>query len=68
MKKLAIIAVLAVLVAAYVAFDLGQYLTLEGIKALAAETAGFQRDNPLAVIAGFFAAYVIVTAASVPGR
>jgi pyruvate/2-oxoglutarate dehydrogenase complex dihydrolipoamide dehydrogenase (E3) component/uncharacterized membrane protein YdjX (TVP38/TMEM64 family) len=66
-KKLAIIAVLAVLVAAYFAFDLGQYLTLEGIKALAAETAGFQRDNPLAVIAGFFAAYVIVTAASVPG-
>lgn len=67
MKKLAIIAVLAALAAAYFAFGLGQYLTLEGVKALAAQTAAFQRDNPLAVIAGFFLAYVVVTAASFPG-
>jgi uncharacterized membrane protein YdjX (TVP38/TMEM64 family) len=58
---------LAALVAAYFAFDLGQYLTLEGIKALAADTAAFQRENPVAVIAGFFIAYVLVTAASFPG-
>ena len=67
MKKLAIIAVLAALVAAYFAFGLGQYLTLEGVKALAADTAAYQRDNPVAVIAGFFIAYVLVTAASLPG-
>lgn len=67
MKKLAIIAVLAALAAAYFAFDLGQYLTLEGVKALAADTAAFQRDNPLVVVAGFFLAYVVVTAASFPG-
>lgn len=67
MKKLAILAALAALVAAYFAFDLGQYLTLEGIKALAADLAAFQRDNALAVIAGFFIAYVIVTGASFPG-
>ncbi|ASJ92134.1 FAD-dependent oxidoreductase [Porphyrobacter sp. CACIAM 03H1] len=67
MKKLAIIAVLAALAAAYFAFDLGQYLTLEGVKALAAGTAAFQRDNPLVVVAGFFLAYVVVTAASFPG-
>jgi pyruvate/2-oxoglutarate dehydrogenase complex dihydrolipoamide dehydrogenase (E3) component/uncharacterized membrane protein YdjX (TVP38/TMEM64 family) len=66
-KKLAIIAVLAALAAAYFAFDLGQYLTLEGVKALAADTAAFQRDNPLVVVAGFFLAYVVVTAASFPG-
>jgi pyruvate/2-oxoglutarate dehydrogenase complex dihydrolipoamide dehydrogenase (E3) component/uncharacterized membrane protein YdjX (TVP38/TMEM64 family) len=66
-KKLAIIAVLAALAAAYFVLDLGQYLTLEGVKALAADTAAFQRDNPLAVIAGFFLAYVVVTAASFPG-
>jgi pyruvate/2-oxoglutarate dehydrogenase complex dihydrolipoamide dehydrogenase (E3) component/uncharacterized membrane protein YdjX (TVP38/TMEM64 family) len=66
-KKLAIIAVLAALAAAYFAFDLGQYLTLEGVKAFAADTAAFQRDNPLAVVAGFFLAYVVVTAASFPG-
>ena len=67
MKKLAILAALAALVAAYFVFDLGQYLTLDGIKALAADLAAFQQDNALAVIAGFFIAYVIVTGASFPG-
>ena len=67
MKKLAILAALAALVAAYFAFDLGQYLTLTGIKALAADLAAFQERNPLAVIAGFFLVYVAVTAASLPG-
>lgn len=67
MKKLLILAVLAALVAAYFVFDLGQYLTLDGIKALAAGLAAFQRDNALAVIAGFFIAYVVVTGASLPG-
>ncbi|WP_324076494.1 MAG: FAD-dependent oxidoreductase [Erythrobacter sp.] len=67
MKKLAILAALVALVAAYFAFGLGQYLTLEGIKALAADLRAFQQDNALAVIAGFFLAYVAVTAASLPG-
>ena len=67
MKKLAILAVLAAVIAAYFIFDLGQYLTLDGIKALAADVAAFQQDNPLIVMAGFFAAYVAVTAASLPG-
>ena len=67
MKKLIILAVLAALVAAYFILDLGQFLTLEGVKTLAADLAAFQRDNALAVIAGFFLAYVVVTAASFPG-
>ncbi|MFN3862791.1 MAG: FAD-dependent oxidoreductase [Erythrobacter sp.] len=67
MKKIIILAALAALVLAYFAFDLGQYLTLEGAKALAADLATFQQDNPVAVIAGFFLAYVVVTAASFPG-
>lgn len=67
MKKLAILVILAALVAAYFVFDLGQYLTLEGIKAVAADLTAFQQDNALAVIAGFFLAYVLVTAASIPG-
>ena len=67
MKKIIILAALAALVAAYFIFDLGQYLTLDGIKALAGDLAAFQQENPLAVIAGFFLAYVAVTAASLPG-
>ena len=67
MKKLAILAVLTALVAAYFLFDLGQYLTLEGIKAVAADLAAFQERNAIVVIVGFFLAYVVVTAASFPG-
>ena len=67
MKKLAILAVLAALIVAYFVFDLGQYLTLEGIKALAADLAAFQERNAVLVIAGFFLAYVAVTGASLPG-
>ena len=67
MKKLAILAALAVLVIVYFAFDFGQYLTLDGIKAVAADLTAFQQDNLLIVIAGFFLAYVAVTAASFPG-
>jgi pyruvate/2-oxoglutarate dehydrogenase complex dihydrolipoamide dehydrogenase (E3) component/uncharacterized membrane protein YdjX (TVP38/TMEM64 family) len=67
LKKLAVLAVLAALVAAYFIFDIGQYLTLEGIKALAADLAAFQQRNALAVIVGFFLAYVVVAGASLPG-
>ncbi len=67
MKKLAILAVLAAIIAAYFVFDLGQYLTLEGIKQLVTQWEAFYADNPVMVIAGFFAAYVAVTAASLPG-
>ena len=67
MKKLAILAVLAALVAAYFTLGLGQYLSLEGIKGLSAQIATFQQENALAVIAGFFLVYVLVTGASLPG-
>ncbi len=67
MKKLAILAALAAVIAAYFVFDLGEYFTLAGVKALAADLAAFQERNALAVIAGFFIAYVLVTGASLPG-
>nr|WP_234031962.1 bifunctional TVP38/TMEM64 family protein/FAD-dependent oxidoreductase [Porphyrobacter sp. SLTP] len=58
---------MAAIIAAYFIFDLGQYLTLEGIKQLVAQWEAFYAENPVMVIAGFFAAYVAVTAASLPG-
>lgn len=67
MKKIVILAALAAVVAAYFAFDLGDYLTLAGIKAGVAQWEAFYAENPLAVLAGFFAIYVAVTAASIPG-
>ncbi len=67
MKKLAIIAALAALVIAYFAFDLGDYLTIAGVKQAVGEWEAFYAENPVAVLAAFFAIYVAVTAASLPG-
>ncbi len=67
MKKLAILAALAAVVAAYFVFDLGQYLTLDGVKQVVGQWEAFYAENPVPVLAGFFAVYVGVTAASLPG-
>lgn len=67
MKKILIILALGALIAAYFLFDLGQYLTLEGIKRVVDDAQGFYADNPAMVLGGFFLIYVAVTAASLPG-
>ncbi|UYH54962.1 FAD-dependent oxidoreductase [Qipengyuania sp. SS22] len=67
MKKILIILALAVLVAAYFFFGLGDYLTVDGIKQVAGEVGGYYERNPAQVIALFFLIYVAVTAASLPG-
>lgn len=67
MKKILIIAALAAIVAAYFYFDLGTYLSLEGIKQAVDDAQGFYRDNPALVLGVFFLLYVAVTAASLPG-
>ena len=67
MKKIIILAALGALIASYFLFDLGQYLTLEGVKQAVGQWEAFYADNPLMVLAGFFLAYVAVTAASLPG-
>ncbi len=67
MKKILIIAALAAIIAAYFYFDLGTYLSLEGIKQAVDDAQGFYRDNPVLVLGVFFLIYVAVTAASLPG-
>jgi len=67
MKKLAIVLAIAVIAGAYFAFDLGQYLTLDGIRQVGDQIAAIQDRSPLLVMAGFFVMYVAVTAASLPG-
>ncbi|MEX0341513.1 MAG: TVP38/TMEM64 family protein, partial [Erythrobacter sp.] len=67
MKKILIILALAALVAAYFGLGLGDRLTIEGIKDAVDQWDSFYRDNPVRVLAGFFAIYVAVTAASLPG-
>jgi pyruvate/2-oxoglutarate dehydrogenase complex dihydrolipoamide dehydrogenase (E3) component/uncharacterized membrane protein YdjX (TVP38/TMEM64 family) len=66
-KKILILAALAALIAAYVIFDLGQYLTIDGIKRVVDDVQGFYAENQLLVLGVFFLIYVGVTAASLPG-
>lgn len=67
MKKILVLAALAALIASYFYFDLGQYLTLEGVKRVVDDVAEFYDENQLLVLAVFFVIYVGVTAASLPG-
>jgi pyruvate/2-oxoglutarate dehydrogenase complex dihydrolipoamide dehydrogenase (E3) component/uncharacterized membrane protein YdjX (TVP38/TMEM64 family) len=67
LKRLALLLVIAACVAAFFAFDLGQYLTLASLKARQAEFAGLLEARPALVIGAFFLFYVAVTALSLPG-
>jgi len=67
MKKIIIIAVIMAAIAAFFAFDLGQFLSLENIKASQADIAQWQADNSFIAALSFFAVYIAVTALSLPG-
>ncbi|MEM7781071.1 MAG: FAD-dependent oxidoreductase [Pseudomonadota bacterium] len=68
MKKLAILAVIAALVAAYFVFDLGAYLTLDGVKEAVEGARAFYAENRLLVLIIFFLIYIAVVASIVlPG-
>ena len=66
-KRIALLALLAVAIAAYFWFDLGQYLSLDAFKAQQAQILEAKDANPLLYIGGFFLIYVVVTALSLPG-
>lgn len=66
-KKILLLIVLAGLIGAYFAFDLGQYLSLESMKAHQDQLVAYKDANPLPTALAFFAVYVAVTALSLPG-
>ena len=66
-KKLVIVVVLLAAVAAYFAFDLSRFFSLDYIKGSQAKFAELYAAQPALVIASFFAIYVAVTAISLPG-
>jgi pyruvate/2-oxoglutarate dehydrogenase complex dihydrolipoamide dehydrogenase (E3) component/uncharacterized membrane protein YdjX (TVP38/TMEM64 family) len=66
-RQLVIFVFLISLVAAFLAFDLGSFLSLDYIKLRQAELAGLAAAQPLAVGGAFFAIYLAVTALSLPG-
>jgi pyruvate/2-oxoglutarate dehydrogenase complex dihydrolipoamide dehydrogenase (E3) component/uncharacterized membrane protein YdjX (TVP38/TMEM64 family) len=66
-KKIGLILLLGVLVAAFFALDLGRYLSLDYIKSSQSAFESLYAEQPLLVIGSYFAIYVAVTALSVPG-
>ena len=67
MKKLLILALIAALAITFFAFDLHQWLTLDGLKSGLGQFEQWRIQSPLLTIGGFFLLYVIVTALSLPG-
>jgi pyruvate/2-oxoglutarate dehydrogenase complex dihydrolipoamide dehydrogenase (E3) component/uncharacterized membrane protein YdjX (TVP38/TMEM64 family) len=67
LKKLLLLSLVAAAVVAFVALDLGHYLSLDYLKQSQTEFAKLYSDQPLTVAAVFFAVYVVVTALSFPG-
>ncbi|HEX7035014.1 MAG TPA: TVP38/TMEM64 family protein [Pseudomonadales bacterium] len=65
--RIALLAMLAVAVGVYFAFDLGRYLDLEYLKQAQERVSALVRERPVGATAVFFGAYVLITAASLPG-
>lgn len=65
--KLVLLAVVGGLIAAFFAFDLGQYASLEYLKSVHGEVVGRVHAEPVFSSLVYFAGYVLVTGLSLPG-
>ncbi len=66
-SKLILVVVVIALIAAFFAFDLGQYLTLEYLKGKQAAITAYYQTNPVQTIAVFMTFYIAAIALSFPG-
>ncbi|HRH04776.1 MAG TPA: FAD-dependent oxidoreductase [Burkholderiaceae bacterium] len=66
-KKIAILLGIIALIVAFFAFDLGRYFSLNSIKESQHYLQALYSERPVFMAAAFFAAYVAVTALSLPG-
>lgn len=67
MRKILLLVVVLLGIAAFFTFDLGRYLSLDYLKQSQAAFAEVHARAPLQVALGYFAIYVAVTALSLPG-
>jgi uncharacterized membrane protein YdjX (TVP38/TMEM64 family) len=67
MRKVAIGCAIVLGIAAFLYFDLGQYLSLEYLKASQAKFHALYLQNPVLVVAAYMGIYIAVTALSLPG-
>ena len=61
------VALVAALVGAYFAFDLGRFFSLDFVKAQQAAITGYAAAEPIRAAAAFLAIYVVATGLSLPG-
>jgi pyruvate/2-oxoglutarate dehydrogenase complex dihydrolipoamide dehydrogenase (E3) component/uncharacterized membrane protein YdjX (TVP38/TMEM64 family) len=66
-RKLLLALTVGLAIAAFFAFDLGQYLSLQTLKEQQAAIEAFRANHPLPSVAIYFVVYVIATALSIPG-
>ena len=66
-KKVALVALIAILVVGFLWLDLGRYLDLAYLKSRQADIDALYREHPVAAPAAYFAAYVAITGLSLPG-
>ncbi|WP_305818787.1 dihydrolipoyl dehydrogenase [Photobacterium leiognathi] len=66
-KKLALLIVIVSLIASWIHFDLGQYLTLDFIKQEQSALQAKIQSQPIVAYVSYFAIYVLATALSLPG-
>ena len=66
-RRLALVLTVGLAIAAFFAFDLGQYLNLQTLKTQQAAIQSFHANSPLLSVAAYFVIYVVTTALSLPG-
>jgi pyruvate/2-oxoglutarate dehydrogenase complex dihydrolipoamide dehydrogenase (E3) component/uncharacterized membrane protein YdjX (TVP38/TMEM64 family) len=65
--KLLLLVVLVAAIAAFIAFDLGRFFTLEQFRAQQSAIEAYRQAHPVQTALVFFVVYVAVTALSLPG-
>ncbi|MGM9426155.1 FAD-dependent oxidoreductase [Hydrogenophaga sp. MI9] len=66
-RKILLLVAVLLGIAAFFAFDLGRFFSLDFLRASQASLSALREQQPLLLAAGFFLVYVAVTALSLPG-
>ena len=67
LRQIVLLLLLALAIGAFVALDLGRFLSFEQLKANQASFAQLHADRPFTVAVVYFLVYVLATALSIPG-
>jgi pyruvate/2-oxoglutarate dehydrogenase complex dihydrolipoamide dehydrogenase (E3) component/uncharacterized membrane protein YdjX (TVP38/TMEM64 family) len=67
LRQIVLLLLLALAIGAFVALDLGRFLSFEQLKASQASFAQLRAEQPFTVAAVYFLVYVLATALSIPG-